>query len=45
MQFTAEVSMVQLKQLSREEQKVGYYLATHLKSTLEEEMYLTMEEM
>lgn len=37
--------LVQLKDLSREEQRVGYYLAAHLETTLEEEMYLTMEEM
>ncbi len=37
--------LVQLKQLSREEQRVGYYLAAHLDTTLEGEMYLTMKEM
>lgn len=37
--------LLQLKQLSREEQRVGYYLATNLDTTLEEEMYLSMEEM
>ncbi len=37
--------LVQLKPLSREEQKVGYYLATQLDTTLEGEMYLTMKQM
>lgn len=36
--------LVQLKQLSGEEERVGYYLAAHLETTLEEEMYPYYEE-